>query len=163
MRFPFLVLVAALCGLATSVQAQFPQPQGGPPRAWNATSGATLARDYARRGEFEKAVFLFEKLKGEEQTSPATFPDYLAALQSLKRWKEAEKLAKKAQRQHPEDGTIGVALGGVYLAAGQTPAAEKQWQKVLTQLTPTQTLPVATEFTRRERSAWAEKTYRRGR
>ncbi len=163
MRLTHFLLATALCGPAALAQAQVPQPQGGPVRTWGATSGAALARDYAHRGEFEKAVFLFEKLKGEEQTAPATFPDYLAALQSLKRWKDAEKLAKKAQRQHPEDGTIGVALGGVYQASGQAPAADKQWQRVLAQLTPAQVVLVATEFTRRELPAWAEKTYLRGR
>ena len=160
MRFPRLVAAVALCALALPALAQ---PEGGPSRPWAATSAVALARDYARRGEFEKAVFLFEKLKGEEQTSPATFPDYLAALQSLKRWKEAEKLAKKAQRQHSEDATIGVALGGVYQASGQAPAAEKQWQKVLAQLTTAQVLPVAAEFGRRELPLWTELTYLRGR
>ena len=45
------------------------------------------------------------------------------------------KLAKKAIRQHPEDGTNAVALGGVYQASGDAAAADKQWQKVLAQLT----------------------------
>ena len=126
-------------------------------------SGAALAQDYARRGEHEKVVFLFEKLEPAEQASLAVFPVYLASLQALKRYKEAEKLAKKAVKLRPDDATLGVALGGVYAAAGDTPAAEKQWQKVLSQLTPAQVLPVATEFGRRELPQWAERTYLRGR
>jgi TolA-binding protein len=122
-----------------------------------------LANDYAQRGEHEKVVFLFEKLSTEEQTSLSVFPVYLASLQALKRHKEAEKLAKKAVKLRPDDATMGVALGGVYAAAGDAPAAEKQWQKVLSQLTPAQVQPVATEFSRRELPAWAERTYLRGR
>jgi TolA-binding protein len=51
----------------------------------------------------------------------------------------------------------------VYAAAGDKPAADKQWQKVLGQLTPTQVGPVATEFARRELPEWTERTYLRGR
>ena len=145
----YLLLSAALL-LAVPALAQGP------------AEGLALAREYAHRGENEKAVFLFERLKADEQTAPAVFPDYLAALQGLKRYKEAEKLAKKAVRQHPEEATYGVALGGVYQASGNAVAADKQWQKVLAQLTPAQVLPVAAEFGRRELPAYTERTYLRG-
>lgn len=149
-------LLSAALLLAGSALAQ-PQ-QAGPP-----VSGTGLAQDYARRGEHEKVVFLFEKLEPAEQVSPAVFPVYLASLQALKKYKEAEKLAKKAVKLRPEEATMGVALGGVYTAAGDAPAAEKQWQKVLAQLAPAQVAPVAAEFARRELPQWAERTYLRGR
>jgi tetratricopeptide (TPR) repeat protein len=134
-----------------------------PGRGWVPTSNTSLAQDYARRGEHEKAVFLFDKLPPEEQASPGVLPGYVASLQALKKYKDAEKLLKKAQKLHPEDPTLGVALGAVYQAAGETPAAEKQWQKVVAQLAPAQVLPVAMEFARRELPVWTEKTYLRGR
>ena len=90
-------------------------------------------------------------------------PDYLATLQALKRYKDAEKLVKKAIKQHPEEGTYGVALGALYAAAGDSAAAKKQYQRVITQLTPTQVEPVATDFGRRELPAWVERAYLRGR
>ena len=155
MRLHFFFLVVALL-LAVPVLAQ-PAKERAP------VSGAALAQDYARRGEHEKVVFLFEKLEPVEQVSPSVFPVYLASLQALKRYKEAEKLAKKAVKLRPDDATLGVALGGVYAAAGDAPATEKQWQKVLSQLTPAQVLSVATEFGRRELPQWAERTYLRGR
>ena len=134
-----------------------------PSKGWAPASGAALAQDYARRGEHEKVVFLFEKLELVEQVSPAVFPTYLTSLLALKKYKEAEKLTKKAIRLRPDEATLGVELGGVYTAAGDAPAAEKQWQKVVSQLTPAQVLPVATEFGRRELPAWAERAYLRGR
>ena len=143
--------------LAGPVLAQ-PQQRPGTP-----VSSTSLAQDYARRGEHEKVVFLFEQLSPEEQSSLAVFPVYLASLQALKRYKDAEKVARKAAKLHPDDATFGVALGGVYAAAGDAPAAEKQWQKVLSQLTPPQVGPVAVEFGRRELPAWAERAYLRGR
>jgi tetratricopeptide (TPR) repeat protein len=154
---PHSLIVAASLLLALPARAQQPQ------KAWAPVSGAALANDYARRGEHEKVVFLFEKLSAEEQTSLAVFPVYLTSLQALKRHKDAEKLARKAVKLHSEDATMGVVLGGVYAAAGDAPAAEKQWNKVLAQLTPAQVQPVAAEFSRRELSEWAERTYLRGR
>ncbi|UOQ98074.1 tetratricopeptide repeat protein [Hymenobacter sp. 5317J-9] len=134
-----------------------------PTKTWAPLSSTALAQDYARRGEHEKVVFLFEKLSAEEQASPAVFPVYLNSLQALKRYKDAEKVAKKAVKLHPEDATYGVALGGVYVAAGDKAAADKQWQKVLAQLSTAQVVPVATEFSRRELPEWTERTYLRGR
>ncbi|WP_426058351.1 tetratricopeptide repeat protein [Hymenobacter sp. B1770] len=153
----YSLLVAASLLLALPAQAQ--QPQKG----WAPVSGVALATDYARRGEHEKVVFLFEKLPAAEQTSLAVFSVYLASLQALKRHKDAEKLAKRAVKLHPEDATMAVTLGSVYQAAGDASAAEKQWQKVLSQLTLPQVLPVAAEFSRRELPEWAERTYLRGR
>jgi outer membrane protein assembly factor BamD (BamD/ComL family) len=126
-------------------------------------SGATLAKDYASRGEYEKAIFLFGQLKDIEQTSPTVLPEYLAALQAQKRYKDAEKLVKRAIKQHPEEGTYGVALGGLYAASGDAAAADKQYQRVVSQLTAEQVLPVAAEFGRREQPVWVERTYLRGR
>ena len=153
MRLHCIVVAASLLAASPALA----QPK------WAPVSGANLAQDYARRGEHEKVVFIFERLSIEEQSSLAVFPVYLASLQALKRHKDAEKLAKKAAKLHPDDATFGVVLGGVYAAAGDAPAAEKQWQKVLGQLKPEQVLPVATEFGRRELLTWAERTYLRGR
>ena len=155
MRSSALVLSAALAlGLPALAQ---PAKTGGP------VSGIALAQDYASRGEYEKVVFLFEKLPAAEQASLTVFPVYLSALQALKRFKEAEKIAKKAVKLHPEDATYAVALGGVFAAASDQPAAEKQWQKVLDQLTPAQVQPVAVAFGQRELPQWTERTYLRGR
>ncbi|MDJ0364433.1 tetratricopeptide repeat protein [Hymenobacter sp. H14-R3] len=164
LRMRAAVLVPA-CWLALTGSLHAQNMPGGPPRpgSWAPIDAPTLARDYARRGEFEKAVFLFEKLKSDEQTAPTMLPDYLAALQSLKRYKDAEKLVKKAIKQHPEEGGYGVALGGLYAAAGDPAAADKQYQRVVSQLTVAQVVPVAAEFGQRNLPAWAERSYLRGR
>ncbi len=161
MRYSLLLLAAG--GLALPLHAQ--PTQSGPPRTgvWAPIDAPTLARDYARRGEYEKAAFLFEKLKSDEQTTPAVLPDYVATLQALKRYKDAEKLLKRASKQHPDEGSYGVTLGAVYAAAGDQPSADKQYQRVVGQLTPAQVEPVAAEFQKRSLPAWAERTYLRGR
>lgn len=50
-----------------------------------------LAKEYARKGENEKAVFLFSRLPSAEQQRPDVLPDYLTALQALRNYKEAER------------------------------------------------------------------------
>ena len=161
------LLIVSLLALAAPLAAQNLPLPGLPPRpapgAWAPTDAATLARDYARHGEWDKAVFLFEKLRGDEQTAPTVLPDYLATLLGLKRYKDAEKLTRRALKQHPDEGGYGVALGGVLAASGDAPAADKQYQRVLNQLTPAQVAPVAAEFAKRQLPAWAERSYLRGR
>jgi TolA-binding protein len=159
-----LSLLLPLGWLAVAAPAHAQPTFGGPrPGSWAPVSGATLAKEYARRGEYEKAIFLFGQLKDIEQTSPTVLPEYLAALQAQKRYKDAEKLVKRAIKQHPEESTYGVALGGLYAANGDAAAADKQYQRVVSQLTAEQVPPVAAEFGRREQPAWVERTYLRGR
>ncbi|HEX8350740.1 MAG TPA: hypothetical protein VF598_12325, partial [Hymenobacter sp.] len=124
---------------------------------------SALAKEYVRKGENEKAAFLFSRLRSDEQTAPNILPDYLSALQALRQYKEAEKLAKKAIRQRPQEASYGVALGGVYVAAGDKGAANKQYERVINQLTTEQVVPVANEFAKREQPEWTEKAYLRGR
>jgi len=126
-------------------------------------SQVQLAREYERKGEHEKAAFLFGRLRNDEQTAPNILPDYLAALQGLKRPKDAEKLVKRAQKQRPQEATLGVTLGQVYAQANDQPAAQKQWERVLAQLAPEQVLAVATEFQKLALPDWAIRTYLRGR
>lgn len=122
-----------------------------------------LAREYERTGEHEKAAYLFGRLRSEEQTAPNILPDYLAALQALRRDKDAEKLVKRAQRQQPANLALGVTLGQVYAKAGDDAAAQKQWERVVTQLQSAQVVPVATEFLKDGLPDWAARTYLRGR
>ncbi|UPL49108.1 tetratricopeptide repeat protein [Hymenobacter sublimis] len=136
----------------------------GPAVAQQAEDNAVqLAREYERTGEHEKAAYLFGRLRTDEQTSPNILPDYLAALQALKRDKDAEKLVKRAQRQRPDDLTLGVTLGQVYAKSGDQPAAQKQWERVVSQLTSAQVAPVATEFQKAALPDWAARVYLRGR
>ena len=151
MRFVRSLLFSVMLVAATPLQAQ------------QEVGNVTLAKEYTRKGEHEKAAFLFSKLPTDAQMAPNVLPDYLTALQGLKRYKDAEKLVKRAIRQHPEEAGYGVALGSLYTTAGDENAATKQYTKLLSQLTTAQVVPVATEFSRRNLPDWAEKTYLRGR
>ncbi|RTQ48388.1 tetratricopeptide repeat protein [Hymenobacter gummosus] len=123
----------------------------------------SLAREYARKGEWLKAEALFEDLPGDVQLGANVLPDYLRTLLELKKYKDAEKLARKAVKRHPAEATFGLELGRVYTAAGDTAAARKQYEKVVAALTPEQVQPVAQEFQQRQLPRWAERSYLRGR
>ncbi|WP_400192736.1 tetratricopeptide repeat protein [Hymenobacter sp. B81] len=153
---------AALLALGLLAAAPLLAQPGPPPVPADGTP-LGLAREYARRGEWLKAEALLSDLPGEVQLAPNVLPDYLKVLFELKKFREAEKLAKKAVRKSPAEPTLGVALGSVYAAQGDTAAASKQYSLVLSRLTAGQVVPVATEFQQRELPRWVQRTYLRGR
>ncbi|WP_092739043.1 tetratricopeptide repeat protein [Hymenobacter psychrophilus] len=146
-------LLALLTAAAPAARAQAPAED----------SSIQLAREYERKGEHEKAAYLFGRLRTDEQTAPNVLPDYLAALQGLKRTKDAEKLVKRAIKQRPQDQPLGVTLGLISATAGDSAAAGKQWERVVQQLNPDQVVPVATSFQQANLPAWTTRTYLRGR
>ncbi|OON71182.1 hypothetical protein B0919_02765 [Hymenobacter sp. CRA2] len=123
----------------------------------------SVAREYARKGEWLKAEAIYDDLPSDVQLAANVLPDYLRTLVQLKKYKDAEKLARKAVKRNPTEPTFGVALGGVYTSAGDTTAARKQYEKVVTALTAEQVQPAAQEFQQRELPRWAERAYLRGR
>jgi TolA-binding protein len=123
----------------------------------------SLAREYARKGEWLKAEAIYEDLPGDVQLASNVLPGYLQALLELKKYKDAEKLARKAVKRNPQDATINLELARVYTAAGDTSAARKQYERVVAGLAPEQVQPVAAEFQRRELPRWEERAYLRGR
>ncbi|KAA9332930.1 tetratricopeptide repeat protein [Hymenobacter busanensis] len=157
-------LSAALL-VAGPVAAQVPGMDLEPAAVRPPTDGSPLsmARYFARRGEWLKAEAMFEELPNDVQQAPNVLPEYLRVLVELKKYKDAEKLAKKALRRNPNEPTLAVALGSVYAASGDTATASKQYSQVLARLTPEQVVPVATEFQQRELPRWVQRTYLRGR
>ncbi|KUG05992.1 tetratricopeptide repeat protein [Solirubrum puertoriconensis] len=143
-----------LLGLLLAAGPALGQEGGGP---------IASAREYARKGEWLKAEALFEGLPKDAQLAPNVLPDYLQVLLELKKYKDAEKLARRAIKKSPAEPTLGVALGGVYAAAGDSTAANKQYGRVVASLRPEQVLPLAAEFQQRGLVRWSEQTYLQGR
>ncbi|MCC3156073.1 tetratricopeptide repeat protein [Hymenobacter sp. 15J16-1T3B] len=135
----------------------------GPALAQDGGGLVNVAREYARKGEWVKAEAVYDDLPADVQMAPNVLPDYLRTLVELKKYKDAEKLARKAVKRSPNEPALGVALGAVYTAAGDTTAARKQYEKVVAGLAPDQVQPVAQEFQQRQLPRWAERSYLRGR
>ncbi|WP_231403077.1 tetratricopeptide repeat protein [Hymenobacter guriensis] len=122
-----------------------------------------LAREYARKGEFAKAELLFSQLPDELQFNGTVLPEYLRTMQEMRHFKEAEKLARKAQRRRPEDPIVGILLGRVLDSSGDKAGAAKQYERVVSGLKSDQVLAVAADFQEHQQLDWAEKVYLRGR
>ena len=83
-----------------------------------------LAYQYYQQGQFQQAAVLLEKLFNNTK-SDAYFELYFNSLLKLKKFDEAEKLARKQIRQNPKSLQYGIALARIYQDKVQTEAANK--------------------------------------
>ncbi|MEJ8757586.1 tetratricopeptide repeat protein [Pontibacter sp. H259] len=145
----YVLLILCLTLAATIAQSQ--------------TQDLDLAREYFRKGEYQKAGALYEKLIEDKRLFAVTYPDYLKTLLALRNYKEAEKLVKRSIKQNPGNYSFEVDLGIVYQTAGDKAAAEKHFNKLIQQMSPETTIAVASAFIQNELYDYAEKAYLRGR
>ncbi|SMC65197.1 tetratricopeptide repeat protein [Pedobacter africanus] len=92
-----------------------------------------LAYQYYQQGQFQQAAVLLEKLFNNTK-SDAYFELYFNSLLKLKKFDEAEKLARKQIRQSPKNLQYGIALARVYQDKGQAEAANKMYMQVIANL-----------------------------
>jgi len=130
---------------------------------WSQTDDVALARQYYQKEEYGKAAVLFEKLSNKDQTFATVYPEYLESLLILKKFKDAEKLAKKAVKHNPDQVIYAIDLGLVYQAAGNNNNATKQFNKIVDGLKPESILTTAAAFEKKDLPDYAEKTYLKGR
>ncbi|MCC9136692.1 tetratricopeptide repeat protein [Pontibacter silvestris] len=122
-----------------------------------------LAREYFRKGDYTKAEDIYSKIIERERLFNVVYPDYLKTLLAQRNYKEAEKLVKNTMKRNPGAVNYAVDLGLVYQAAGDKSAAEKHFDKLLSQMKPEETIMVASAFIQNELYDYAEKAYLRGR
>lgn len=92
-----------------------------------------LAYQYYHQGQFQQAAVLLEKLFNETKDD-TYFELYLNSLLRLKKFDEAERLAKKLIRQHPKNFEYNISLARVYQESGQTEAASKLYLQIISNL-----------------------------
>ncbi|MBC5774533.1 tetratricopeptide repeat protein [Pontibacter sp. KCTC 32443] len=144
-------LLLALCFILVATIAQ------------GQTQDLELAREYFSKGDYQKAGALYEKLIENRRLFSLAYPDYLKTLLALRNYKEAEKLVKRTIKQNPGNYNYEVDLGIVYQAAGDKSAAEKHFNKIISQMNQETTIAVASAFIQNEQYDYAEKAYLRGR
>jgi len=81
----------------------------------NDTKMYQLAQEYNRKGEYEKALPLYEKLYSKNSRNTFYFQNYINTLMALDRYDDAEKASKKQIKKLPKDLGYRVSLGQVYL------------------------------------------------
>ena len=98
-------------------------------------SDTQLAAEYFRNKDYEKSLLYFEKLYNKAGNSQSHsnyyYTYYLACLNNLERFKEAEKLAKKQARKYPQNQSYALDLGEVYEKQGLTDKAKSQYEKAI--------------------------------
>ena len=122
-----------------------------------------LARQYTTNGELQKALDIYQKLY--KQNNDAYFLYYLNGLLGMKKFDEAEAVAKKMLRKHPEEYQYSIALGRVYTQRGETEKANAIYDDMLKNL-PAEAGAIsslATQFYQAENVDYAIKIFLQGR
>ncbi len=120
-----------------------------------------LAAQYYSNNEFDKAADAYEKLLSKTPNSGYYYENLLNCYFGLKRFEDAEKLTKKQQRRFSSNYYFKVDQGFVYQKQNLTEAAQKTWDKLLTEITgyETQAHELASAFQKRGETDYAIKTY----
>lgn len=122
-----------------------------------------IAIQYYQNRDYEKAVEMFTTLY-EREASHVNYTYYFYSLLELRRYKEAEKLAKKHIRKNDNQLRYRVDLGFVYLRASEPEKAEKQFDEVIRRLPPSvhQIKEIANAFYLRNQADYAIAVYEQG-
>ncbi|MBC7418103.1 MAG: hypothetical protein H7325_08120, partial [Pedobacter sp.] len=117
-----------LCFFTSAVSAQI---LGQRPQI--AVGNSSLAVQYYRDGQYEKAAALFEKLF-EKSNSDLYFNIYFSTLLKLKKYAQAELLVKKGAKEDPTNDDYVIAQGKIYQEQGDEKNAGKIFSKLINQL-----------------------------
>lgn len=122
-----------------------------------------LARQYTTNGEPQKALDIYQKLY--KQDNEAYYIYYLNGLLSLKKFDEAELIAKKMLRRHANEYQYSIWLGRVYTQKGDTDKANAIYDDLIKNL-PADAGAIsnlATQFYQAENVDYAVKIFQQGR
>lgn len=130
----------------------------------NDVNNSSLAYEYYRTKEFDKAAVLYEKLY-QSTNAPSYFSQYLRCLIELEDYKTAEKVIKKEIKRNPDKLSFYVELGQLYRTLGQIEESEKQFDLAIKNMTSDrkQIFDLANAFMRVQKYDLTEKVYLQGR
>ncbi len=122
-----------------------------------------LAKQFASNGEEQKALDIYQKLykKDNEQY----FGAYVNLLLELKKFDDAESLAKKMIRRHPGDDQYVITLGTAYTQQGAVDKANALYDNMLKNLPADQSqiAMLASQFYQNANIDYAIKIFEQGR
>lgn len=100
------------------------------------TSEQNLAMQYYQNEEYSKALVLFEKLYEKNAESSVFYRYYYNSLLKTNDYEKAEKVVKKAIKNHQQETFYLIDLGNVYESAGDVKSADAEYNKAIKQLLP---------------------------
>jgi tetratricopeptide (TPR) repeat protein len=128
------------------------------------TQSETLAQEYFRNGEYEKAAVLYKQLYEQNQYSEFYFTRYLTSLLSLEDYKEAEDLIKKQIKVSPDKILLYVSYGNLYEEQFELEKAQKKYEEAIEQMPAEQyqVIRLANSFVQLTKYDLALATYEKG-
>lgn len=96
-------------------------------------SDEALAVQFFQTGDFEKAAVIYEKLFNRTKNA-GYYDPYFASLLKLKRYEDAEELARKLLKANPGNYTYAVDVGRVYQEKGEQERAQEWFNKLIRDL-----------------------------
>lgn len=126
-------------------------------------SESDLASFYMQKGEYDKAIVLYEKLYNKTPTNNI-YQEYLKCLFILDDFDKAEKLIKKQIKKFPENSKLFVDLGYVYKSLNQPERSVQQYDKSIKLLPARQeeVIELANAFIAKNELDYAIATYIKG-
>lgn len=122
-----------------------------------------LARQYSTNGEAQKALDIYQKLYKQDNESYFTY--YLNGLLGVKKFDEAETVAKKMLRKHPGEYQYSIWLGRVFAQKGDNDKANAIYDDLIKNL-PADAGAInnlATQFYQAENVDYTIKIFQQGR
>ncbi|HTD98691.1 MAG TPA: tetratricopeptide repeat protein [Mucilaginibacter sp.] len=122
-----------------------------------------LAKQFTTNGELQKALEIYQKLY--KQDNETYYPYYISGLLGLKKFDEAETIAKKMLRKHPGDYQYTISLGRIYTQKGDVDKANSIYDGMIKNLPADagEIASLATQFYQAENADYAIKIFQQGR
>lgn len=92
-----------------------------------------IGQTYFKKGEFEKAKDVFEKLVKQDKIEPELYEYYTKTLVSLKEWKQLEKYLKKKLKAEPENEILYLDYADLLIQKNEVQESEKWIKKIIDQ------------------------------
>lgn len=127
----------------------------------NSNTEERLAGQYYQLEQWDLAADMY-KILYDKQPSSFNYSQLLNCYMNLKDDKSSEKLINKQIKRYPQQLNYLVDLGYFYQMTQEEKKAEKQFEKALKELNPSderQVLELANAFLAKEKIDYAEKTY----
>jgi tetratricopeptide (TPR) repeat protein len=130
---------------------------------WVSAQNDQLALDYFEKGEFEKAVTLYEEIYTKQPTNLFFFEKLLHCYRQLQQFDKAENLIEKRKQKYNQP-TMQIELGYNFQLQKQQEKANKFYQLAIDEIQkePNQAYQLGGNFEKKTLLDWALKAYELG-
>ena len=124
----------------------------------------TLAASYYQNGEYDKAAELYQSLWEKNNNAPQFYIPLFSTYLILKKFDDAEKLAKKQIKKYDQVVQYQIDLGYLYHSKGDLSKSKDVYEKVIKNIHPSETeiRQIAIAFKTYKESDYEIATYEKG-